>query len=636
MNARDTSHMPDRPESTTRATTAPLAGAALHDAEPVGDGLPEDGSAVVVAVNRAGEENGRNRKRLGIYYTPSGAARILCEWAIRSGSDRVLEPSFGACGFLEAAADRLREVNAGSPLDQLYGCDIDEEAFTKYLDPKLGRGVESGRYLHRDFLSVRPGDFNGGAFDAVVGNPPYVSYHTMDEAQRAAAEKALADAGLRISPKASLWAYFLLASTMFIRPGGRMAWILPSSFLYAEYAALVRDHLSQCFDRCLVVQLGQRLFLSEGTEEATIVVLAEGYGENLDGTVRLGFAETLADLDRAVTDWHAGVGDSKPFDGRASALLLSSAASVAMGVASDAGRIVSLGEVADVRIGIVTGANPFFVIDQATATRHELPLDALRPILAKFAMAPGTVLRDTDLGTARRDGRKLLLVNTDHPDYEIAGSALRRYLSLFPEDERKANKTFRKRKMWHRPDDGRVPDAFFPYMYQHGPRIILNEAKTTSTNTIHRVHFKGAMASGRGSSELPFPISTSGATVSAETWRRMCAVSILSTFSQLSGELQGRSYGAGVLKHEPSEARRIRLILPEQSVDVDRVFSNADEALRQGDLDAVRATADAFVLAALDEEERTAIQRILGIALDAARRRRKPVRPKADIGRHER
>ncbi|MEM1042955.1 MAG: N-6 DNA methylase [Bacteroidota bacterium] len=569
----------------------------------------------------------KDRKRLGIYYTPSGAANILCNWAIRSGEDRVLEPSFGACGFLEAAETRLRDVDARVPLDQLYGCDIDEDAFSVYLQEKLGRGAGDGRFLHRDFLSVRPGDFEGGPFDAVVGNPPYVSYHTMDEDQRATAEEAVALSGLGLSPKASLWAYFLVYATVFLKPGGRMAWILPSSFLYAEYAARVREHLADRFDRCLVIQLGQRLFLSEGTEEATIVVLAEGYGENRDGDVRLGFAETLADLDKAVTDWDAGVGDSKPFDGRASTLLLSSAASAAMSVASDAGRIVSLGEVADVRIGIVTGANPFFVIDEPTATRHGLPQDALRPILAKFAMAPGTVLRDADLDTARRDGRKLLLVDTDHPDLERGGSALQRYLGLFPVDKRKANKTFRKRKLWHRPDDGRVPDAFFPYMYQHGPRIILNEAETTSTNTIHRVYFKGAMASGRGSSELPFPLPTSEATVGAETWRRMCAVSILSTFSQLSGELQGRSYGAGVLKHEPSEARRIKLILPEQPVDVDRVFKEADEALREGDLVAARTTADAFALGSLHEEERTTMQQILGVALDAARRRRKPVRP---------
>ena len=566
---------------------------------------------------------------MGIYYTPSGAARILCEWAIRSGSDRVLEPSFGACGFLEAAVDRLKEVGASMPLDQLYGCDIDEAAFTKYLDPKLGRGVESGRYLLRDFLSVRPDDFNGGAFDAVVGNPPYVSYHTMDEAQRAAADTALADAGLRISPKASLWAYFLLASTMFIRPGGRMAWILPSSFLYAEYATLVRDRLIQCFDRCLVVQLGQRLFLPEGTEEATIVVLAEGFGAVGNGEIVLDFAETLEDLERSVEAWAHHESAAKVFDGRASALMLSDAAEGAMEAASNAGRIVSVGMVADVRIGIVTGANPFFVIDEATAERHGLHGSTLRPILAKFAMAPGAALRKSDLNEARRSGRRLLLVDTNHPDMKDSGSPIQRYLGTFDEEKWKSNKTFKKRKLWHRPDDGRTPDAFFPYMYQHGPRIILNEAKTTSTNTIHRVYFKGAMSSEGSGLELPFPLSSSGKALSAETWKRVFAVSILSTFSQLSGELQGRSYGAGVLKHEPSEARRIRLVLPEElsMAGADRAFEKADAALRDGALDAARAVADKFVLAALGSAARTEMTTVLGTALTAARRRRKPVRP---------
>jgi len=36
---------------------------------------------------------------------------------------------------------------------------------------------------------------------------------------------------------------------------------------------------------------------------------------------------------------------------------------------------------------------------------------------------------------------------------------------------------------------------------------------------------------------------------------------MLSTLSQLSAELVGRSYGGGVLKLEPSEARRIELVM---------------------------------------------------------------------------
>ena len=160
------------------------------------------------------------------------------------------------------------------------------------------------------------------------------------------------------------------------------------------------------------------------------------------------------------------------------------------------------------------------------------------------------------------------------------------------------------------PDDGRIPDAFFPYMYHYGPRLILNEADTTSTNTIHRVYFKSDVC----------PSSIPG-----DTWRKVCAISILSTFSQLSGEIQGRCYGAGVLKHEPSEASRIRLVIP-QSLDVQKVnavFQQVDTALRENQGGKAQRHADLFVLQPLTPQERKGIIDTLGHALDEARRRRR-------------
>jgi adenine-specific DNA-methyltransferase len=177
-------------------------------------------------------------------------------------------------------------------------------------------------------------------------------------------------------------------------------------------------------------------------------------------------------------------------------------------------------------------------------------------------------------------------------------------------DKLRSNGTFKKRALWHRPDDGRIPDAFFPYMYHHGPRLILNEANTTSTNTIHRVYFKP---------------NTRPSGIPGNTWRKVCAISILSTVSQLSGELQGRCYGAGVLKHEPSEASRIRLVIP-QSLDVKKVnavFQQVDTALRADQDDEARRHADLFVLQALTSREREGIIDTLGHALDEARRRRR-------------
>ena len=82
------------------------------------------------------------KKKHGIYYTPPEASKILCEWAIKSTDDKILEPSFGACGFLESSCAGLNELGNASPSLQLFGCDIDPKAFNGYLhskfsDPKI-------------------------------------------------------------------------------------------------------------------------------------------------------------------------------------------------------------------------------------------------------------------------------------------------------------------------------------------------------------------------------------------------------------------------------------------------------------------------------------------------------------------
>ena len=51
--------------------------------------------------------------------------------------------------------------------------------------------------------------------DVVVGNPPYVSYHNMSEQTRSAAKQVAINDAFDLTPKASLWAFFLLHATGF-------------------------------------------------------------------------------------------------------------------------------------------------------------------------------------------------------------------------------------------------------------------------------------------------------------------------------------------------------------------------------------------------------------------------------------
>ena len=70
--------------------------------------------------------NGLARKRLGQFYTPGSEASSFAKWAIRTGNERILEPSAGDGALLVAALERAASLS-GQPRTAL-ACDIDSES----------------------------------------------------------------------------------------------------------------------------------------------------------------------------------------------------------------------------------------------------------------------------------------------------------------------------------------------------------------------------------------------------------------------------------------------------------------------------------------------------------------------------
>ena len=109
------------------------------------------------------------------------------------------------------------------------------------------------------------------------------------------------------------------------------------------------------------------------------------------------------------------------------------------------------------------------------------------------------------------------------------------------------------------------------------PRLVLNEAKAVSTNTIHRVMF---------------------------TWKdgmfsKAFIASFYNTLTMLSAELSGRSYGGGVLKLEPSEAERLKVFRPHDIdfvKDLAALLPKVDRLLRAKAFDEVLRTVDQLIL----------------------------------------
>lgn len=532
-------------------------------------------------------ENAPTKKELGAFYTPNTLTAALAKWAIRSSDENILEPSFGGCGFLESAVVRLKDLGCITPQNQLYGCDIDPVAFS-HLHTVLGVVDITQRYLKKDFLTVQPSDFLRQEFDAVIGNPPYISHHNMPPHLKDSIQAwRTANKDLPINGRASLWAYFVMHALSFLKPGGRMAWVLPGSFLQANYGAALQKNLLSRFGHVAAISIGERVFLTEGTEERTVVLLGTEFGQSTEEII-FRHCHSLVELEEELKN---GANLTYP----AHSILHPSANPDTFLKIAARDDVVELGSLGQIRIGTVTGANSFFIISQSKAKELGLDESYLTPILSKFGHIKGTQVTAEDLSKWQHKDKKCLLFQA--AGKELSESA-KQYIDTFPEEKRSSNSTFSRRQDWLAAEDGRIPDAFFSYMSHSGPKIALNNARLNCTNSIHRIYF---------SNEIEDHI------------RKLVVISLCTSFSQLSAEKEGRNYGSGVLKIEPSEAKKIKLVIPKDKSreDIDQTFGQLDGSLRSGNLLEAQQIADRFILGGSQE-----IINPLGIQLKDLRKQR--------------
>jgi adenine-specific DNA-methyltransferase len=485
---------------------------------------------------------GNKQRRLGIYYTPQWLARLIVDWALQNIPGSLLDPSFGGCAFLVAAREALAELGARNAQQLIFGFDVDRRA-RRFVAPLLEWGVPQRNIIFGDFLTEEAqGQF--GCFQAVVGNPPYVRHHTMTDDAVIRAQKLIARAGASLPRTAGAWAYFSILSAAYVATNGRLALVLPGATLQSNYGASVISFMERSFQAVRVLHVHDRLF--EDTDEESVVLLASGRGGECD--VRYQRVESIAKLKQAIFD---GCFD-RELKGIPSyrATLIPDAALAVWHDAIANPRLAKLKEVADTRIGVVTGANDFFlrqVHDDVCA------LESVRsvPIVASKRWLSRPYFDLQQLRALDKRGLNTRLVI-------LGGQALKssRLRDEIAEAERSGisrGHHCRKRDPWYTVTDTNVPDLFLPYMSGGSPFAVVNYTNATCTNSLHRLTLRPGFL--RSATSI--------------------AASTLSSLFHFESELRGRYYGGGVLKLEPREAGALHVAKAALSERFDAIYRNS-------------------------------------------------------------
>lgn len=509
------------------------------------------------------------RKARGAYYTPTSIATFLSSWAIgERPSAAVLDPTCGDGVFLQAAGRELRTLGAAEP--RLLGIDIDGEALRQTAE-RLRADDLTATLLRSSFFDVTPDapESNWVKADVVVGNPPFIRFHSHVGKTRAAAKKAALAQGVQLSGLASAWAACLVYAASFLRPGGKLGMVLPAELLTVNYAAPVRDWLRRRFGRVGLVTFERLQFDALAN---VVLLLAEGDGETDSVHVaRVLDASDLEGLDPFST------GREVTLNGEKWSSLLLTDRQVAAYRSGVEDFVALEAEYGKVELGTVTGANEFFVMTERTRREFGLTEEQVEKV-----SPPGSkhlerlAFTTADWEQLRNEGKAVWLFR---PAPEDQSAAVEAYKRVGQDLDIPSRYKCRIRPQWWRPPITEPPDFFFTYMSHRFPRLVADDADVCFLNSMHGLH----LAEGAPSFV-----------------RHALPLAMLNSLTLVGAELGGRSYGGGILKLEPREAALLPVpALPELEAfwkAIGDAWSLLNHQLATGDWDTVVSCVDEALL----------------------------------------
>lgn len=267
----------------------------------------------------------------GQFDTPPHVADLGFQAAVRSGRDRIWEPTCGPGSFLHAA------LRAGHPADRLWGTEIDGDRLAAARS-----GLPGVTLQHADLFDLPPTD---RPFDAIVGNPPFVRPERLSAADRARILAAVArSTGFTPSAKADLAVLALLHCTTFLAPGGRLSFVMPNTWMDADFGVDVRRFLLQDHRVLRIIESREEPWFPEVSVNTVIVVL-ERTQEPRETT----FTQLHAGGERN----HVGVADAARWT-------IPLRAPASWWAVHESAPLVALGDALDIGYGTKVGIAPFF------------------------------------------------------------------------------------------------------------------------------------------------------------------------------------------------------------------------------------------------------------------------------------
>ena len=496
------------------------------------------------------KENSTEQKLRGAYYTPLLLAEMMVGlFANENTIISVLEPSCGDGVFLDAAIKKSLNKAVG----EIVAIEIDKEEVKKAKE--FTKGLKNVKVYNEDFFDYYNRISERKRYDLILGNPPYVRYQYLEESQRELLSDILMSQGMKANKLINTWVGFMVACVNLLSENGKIAFVIPAEIMQVAYAEDLRLFLADKLSKITLITFEELVF--PDIEQEVVVFIGEKSGQEKGiRIVELNNLEDLQSFDIESNGFqklqHVHEKWTKYFtDNEENALIKL--------IKADK-RFQKLSDVALINVGITTGNNKYFSVNQDTVNEYELH-DVVRPLIGRSSHANSLYFEEDDWRKNVSNGKAAYLIDFPELNIEDFSEKHRKYILQGEEEKENTGYKCRIRDKWYCIPSVWVPDAFFLRRNNLYPKFVLNCCDAVSTDTMHRIKFNEGIDSER------------------------IVLSYYNSVSFAFTELCGRSYGGGVLEILPGEAGNIMIPkldnIPIQQIR--DILKQVDRIIRQGD-----------------------------------------------------
>ncbi len=486
--------------------------------------------ALQVQLDRAKSPKARNQ--LGQFATPTALARDIVGYGLAlldpKTPIRFLDPAIGTGSFYSA----LLVASDNYTIDAAEGYEVDPH----YATAAHNLWAEAGLALHLADFTKEPPPTADARFNLLICNPPYVRHQHLKPSQKLQLQElATAAFGTRINGLAGLYCYFLALAHYWMSNGAVAGWLMPSEFMDVNYGRAVKHYL---LDKVTLLRVHRfdptNVQFTDALVSSTIVFFQNAHpptNHNVEftfgGTLRV---PTLAK--HICTD-----------DLRREAKWTRFPASAIR----DQRQNATLKDFFQIKRGIATGGNKFFILTRRQIDTHHLPWQFFRPVLPSPRYLAGEEVQSDAAGNPQIAPELFLL------DCRLSEEAIKeRYYELWHylqtgKPEVAERYLCKSRKLWYA-QENRPPTAFIcTYMgrsnnkNQKPFRFILNHSLATTTNVYLLLYPKPQLT--RALAANP--------DLARKVWEVLRAIETDAVLDE------GRVYGGGLYKLEPNELANV-------------------------------------------------------------------------------